>query len=221
MPELIDQLAGWLQEMENKHPAEWAMLPDIGLYMDQVQTYIDRQLTLYHRDDNDRLLTPAMINNYIKDSLIPRADMKKYTQVHLALLIMIGTLKQVLSIPNLNQLLSAYRDAADVSGLYGSFLEVQRESLKENASQVLEETQALSTAQHQQDMADGTTGGAPADDGTAAALRHLALQLSIEARTRILIAEKIIAMLAASKAPPKPDEPARKSAPNKAQPKKE
>jgi hypothetical protein len=231
MPEMIDQLAGWLQELENKHPAEWAMLPDIGLYMDQVQTYIDRQLALYHRDDNDRLLTPAMINNYIKDNLIPRADMKKYTQVHLGLLIMIGTLKQVLSIPNLNQLLSAYRDSTDVSGLYGRFLEVQRDSLKENASQVLAEAQALSAARRMNtaeiadaaDEAAGETVAEDADDGTTAALRHLALQLSIEARTRILIAEKIIAMLAADKAAPKPaprpEEPARKAAPRKAQPK--
>ena len=47
---------------------------------------------------HERLLTPAMINNYIKDRLIPRAEAKKYTPAHLALLIMIGTLKQVLSI---------------------------------------------------------------------------------------------------------------------------
>jgi hypothetical protein len=218
MPEIIDQLAIWLQELENKHPAEWAMLPDIGLYMDQVQTYIDRQLTLYHRDDNDRLLTPAMINNYIKDNLIPRADMKKYTQVHLGLLIMIGTLKQVLSIPNLNQLLSAYRDSTDVADLYGRFLEVQRSSIKENASQVLAQSKALSDAHLERD-ANGEAGEvAASDDGTAAALRHLALQLSIEARTRILIAEKIIAMLAVPKTPVKAEEPARKAAAGKPQP---
>jgi hypothetical protein len=229
MPELIEQLDSWLHELEGKHPGEWGVLPDIGLYMDQVQTYIDRQLMLYHRDDNERLLTPAMINNYIKDNLIPRADVKKYTPVHLALLIMIGTLKQVLSIPNLNRLLSGYRESSEVADLYNRFIAVQHAALKENASQVLAETKALAAAaaaaannQPQDGLAVSETSESAEDaerdqnlateEDTAAALRNLALQLSIEARTRILIAEKIIALLAAPKPPAKQEEPARKAA---------
>jgi hypothetical protein len=200
MPEIIGLLAAWLKDLDGKQPAEWGMLPDIGLYMDQVQTYIDRQLALYRRDDADRLLTPAMINNYIKDNLIPRADAKKYVPVHLALLIMIGTLKQVLSIPNLNQLLSESRNAADVDELYSRFLQVQKASLRDNCRQVLAQTQKLPEA------TDGKGG-----PETEAALRNLALELSIEARTRILIAEKIIALLAAQT-----NEPGKKPAPAKA-----
>jgi hypothetical protein len=228
MPELIEQLDGWLHELEGKHPAEWGLLPDIGLYMDQVQTYIDRQLALYHRDDNERLLTPAMINNYIKDNLIPRADIKKYTPVHLALLIMIGTLKQVLSIPNLNRLLSGYRESSEVADLYRCFLEVQHASLKENASAVLDELKVLSAMSGKLASADQTASEAAeseagaldanraeAEEDIAAALRNLALQLSIEARTRILIAEKIIALLAAPKPPLKADEAAKKTVPAK------
>lgn len=184
MSNQIDQLNEWLADLDSKHPAEWDMLPDIGLYMDQVQTYIDRQLGLYRRDEKDRLLTPAMINNYIKDSLIPRAESKKYTPVHLALLILIGTLKQVMSIPNLNQMLTVYREPADVAALYNHYREIQRASLLDIASQVLSQTEAL---QKEKD-------GPKAD--TSAALRNLALELSIEARTRILIAEKILALLA-------------------------
>jgi hypothetical protein len=201
MKDVIDQLAGWLEELDGKQPAEWSMLPDIGLYMDQVQTYIDRQLGLYRRDSADRLLTPAMINNYIKDNLIPRADIKKYAPVHLALLIMISALKQVLSIPNLNQLLSASREPADVADLYNRFLQVQRESLRENCGQILKETKALA----------GSANESGIDEDNAAALRNLALKLSIEARTRILIAEKIITLLAV----PPAEDPAKKYPPAK------
>ena len=77
MSDQIEQLNHWLAGLDSKNPAEWGLLPDIGLYMDQVQTYIDRQLGLYRRDEDDRLLSPAMINNYIKDNLIPRAEVKK------------------------------------------------------------------------------------------------------------------------------------------------
>jgi hypothetical protein len=201
MSDIVEQLASWLEELDGKYPAEWSMLPDIGLYMDQVQTYIDRQLGLYRRDASDRLLTPAMINNYIKDNLIPRADIKKYAPVHLALLIMIGTMKQVLSIPNLNQLLSAYRESAEVEDLYSRFLQVQRASLHDNCSQVLEETKELPIPLPE-------SGG---DKETAAALRNLALELSIEARTRILIAEKIISLLA----DPKAEDPGKKASVSK------
>lgn len=194
MNDQIEQLNQWLAGLDGKNPADWSLLPDIGLYMDQVQTYIDRQLTLYRRDDNDRLLTPAMINNYIKDSLIPRAEVKKYNPTHLALLIMIGTLKQVLSIPNLSHLLSAYREPADVEVLYSHYRQIQQASLQDIVEQVSTETHALQDA----------GGGSPVE--TADAMRGLALELSIEARTRILIAEKILALLAE----PKPDEPAEK-----------
>jgi hypothetical protein len=190
MNEQIDQLNQWLAGLDSKHPAKWDLLPDIGLYMDQVQTYIDRQLVLYRRDENDRLLTPAMINNYIKDNLIPRAEAKKYNPAHLALLIMIGTLKQVMSIPNLTQLLSTIRSAEDVEALYDHFLQIQRDSLKGNAGQVLHETQTLLTSENESE--------ASADKASETALRNLALELGIEARTRILIAEKIISLLAES-----------------------
>lgn len=171
----------WLNGLDDKHPVEWSLLPDIGLYMDQVQTYIDRQLSLYLRDENDRLLTPAMINNYIKDGLIPRAEAKKYTQLHLALLTMIGTLKQVLSMHNLSQLFAPYRDADDVARLYGNFLQIQHSALLDSAGQALRQA-----SENESDTDDADS---------AQALRRMALQLSVEARTRILIVEKILALI--------------------------
>lgn len=210
MSKQIDQLNEWLAELDSKHPAEWDMLPDIGLYMDQVQTYIDRQLGLYRRDEKDRLLTPAMINNYIKDNLIPRAESKKYAPVHLALLILIGTLKQVMSIPNLNQMLTVYREPEEVAALYNHYREIQRSSLTDIASQVLSQTNVL---QNEVDSPDAEN---------TEALRNLALELSIEARTRILIAEKILALLAVPAAPAiaeKKVDPEKKVVPEKKKPK--
>ena len=44
--ERIDGLNEWLGDLAGKHPVDWDLLPDIGLYMDQVQTFIERQLRL-------------------------------------------------------------------------------------------------------------------------------------------------------------------------------
>lgn len=219
--ERVDGLNEWLGDLAGKHPVDWDLLPDIGLYMDQVQTFIERQLRLYQNATRERLLTPAMINNYIKDGLIPRAEAKKYNPAHLALLIMIGTLKQVLSIQNLNDLLSDCRKTDEIAALYRHFLTVQQEALQENAAQVLDETSKLRQAQHQASQVDApdTSGKLPPDTSGAdadqirqsseqtEALRSLALELSIEARVRILIAERILSMLDQADSP----EPAEKA----------
>ncbi|MDW7655643.1 MAG: DUF1836 domain-containing protein [Bacillota bacterium] len=188
----IEVLNQWLTGIDGQYPADWSLLPDIGLYMDQVQTYIDRQLGLYRRDEQDRLLTPAMINNYIKDDLIPRAESKKYSPVHLALLIMIATLKQVLSMQHLNRLLSGYRKTDDVSALYAQFLTVQHQCLQDSVTKVREETKQLllSTSNTPDSTKTEINDKAQTD-----ALREMALELSIEARTKILIAEKILSIL--------------------------
>lgn len=115
-----DDPAGWLRELVRPEMTEWERLPDIGLYMDQVLTLVERQLSIYRRGD-ERLVTAAMVNNYIKDGLLPRAEAKKYTPTHLALLLVIGTLKQVLSIPDIKRILSAGQTPASAERLYDRF----------------------------------------------------------------------------------------------------
>ncbi len=44
----------------------WERLPELDLYMDQVITLMDKQLTPFTTDGSDKLLTPSMINNYVK-----------------------------------------------------------------------------------------------------------------------------------------------------------
>lgn len=188
LTELLDELKNWLAGLKDQYAAEWERLPDIGLYMDQVQTYIDRQLGLYRLNEEDKLLTPAMINNYIKDGLIPRAEAKKYGPVHLALLIMIATLKQVLSIQDLNQLLSDYREPEPVASLYRQFLHDQRCSLQDTEARVIEELDRLTERLNQKESE-------ALDSDVMQALRELSLALCIEARTKILVVQKIMSIL--------------------------
>ncbi|MDO5299185.1 MAG: DUF1836 domain-containing protein [Clostridia bacterium] len=80
----------------------WEMLPDIGLYMDQVITLMERTFspTLPKGE-----ITKSMVNNYVKVGLIPRPTGKKYDREHLAILMMIGVLKQALNMESIAQLL--------------------------------------------------------------------------------------------------------------------
>ena len=88
--------------LTKERPASWEEFPDIGLYKDQVVTYVSRQLISFNDEDS---LTSSMINNYIKDKLLPRADGKKYSKEHLAGLIEICILKQALPVRDIGLLL--------------------------------------------------------------------------------------------------------------------
>lgn len=81
-------------------------VPSIDLYMDQVTTFMDRQLESSKRYEDDKILTKTMINNYAKNNLLPPPEKKKYSREHLLLLIFIYYFKNILSISDIQSLLS-------------------------------------------------------------------------------------------------------------------
>lgn len=80
-------------------------IPGIDLYMDQVTTFVDTHLSGTKRNPEDKTLTKTMINNYVKDHLIPAPEKKKYSKDHLLLLLMIYYSKNILSINDISTLL--------------------------------------------------------------------------------------------------------------------
>ena len=63
-------------------PSEWKDIPDIHLYKDQVIEIMEDQHIGFAIDE-DESLTPAMINNYTKSGLLPRAEGKRYDRNHI------------------------------------------------------------------------------------------------------------------------------------------
>ncbi|SMC56592.1 DUF1836 domain-containing protein [Papillibacter cinnamivorans] len=121
----MKELSDVKEQIKRQRPADWDNLPDIGLYMDQVTTYMTRQGSIFCIDG----LTPAMVNNYIKFGLMPRADGKKYSRAHLAYLMEICILKQVLSVRDIALLLEEGTKNGDLRAFYEGFLESLDESL--------------------------------------------------------------------------------------------
>ena len=58
-------------------------IPNIDLYMDQVTTFMEKELASSKRHEDDKILTKTMINNYAKNNLLPPPVKKKYYQVQL------------------------------------------------------------------------------------------------------------------------------------------
>lgn len=126
-----------LEQLKNKlageRPVSWEEFPDIGLYKDQVVYYMKRQLINF---EGDGQITSAMINNYIKDGLLPRADGKKYSREHLAGLTGICLLKQVLSVGDTGFLLHQELDKDDTEKVYSKIKIILDEALTETAEQI-------------------------------------------------------------------------------------
>ena len=107
------------QRLQTQRPVPWDQLPDFALYMDQVLSYMDRQVIRFGEDD---ALTAAMVNNYTKSGLVPRAEGKKYSREHLAYLTAICVLKRVLSAKDIDLLLrEELRDDRQVEEGYAAF----------------------------------------------------------------------------------------------------
>ena len=45
-------------------------IPNIDLYMDQVTTFMEKELASSKRHEDDKILTKTMINNYAKNNLL-------------------------------------------------------------------------------------------------------------------------------------------------------
>lgn len=114
----MEELQELKQRLKEERPVAWNEMPDIALYMDQVISYLPRQHI--HFDGGDAL-TSAMVNNYIKEGLLPRADGKRYSRTHLAYLTAISALKQVLSVRDIGTLVRAGEEGKTPEELYAVF----------------------------------------------------------------------------------------------------
>lgn len=109
-------------------------IPSIELYMDQVTTFMDKQLSGTKRYKDDKILTKTMINNYSKNNLLPPSDRKKYSKDHIILLIYIYYMKNFLSISDIQTLLTPMTDnyfqkekGLTMSDIYSDIIGIEQE----------------------------------------------------------------------------------------------
>ena len=101
--DIIKELSESLETLDYIHADD---IPAIELYMDQVTTFMDDQLKSTKRYGEDKILTKTMINNYVKNNLLPPPVKKKYSKNHVLILIFIYYFKNILSIKDIESILS-------------------------------------------------------------------------------------------------------------------
>lgn len=104
--------------MASIHIYRFTELPRIELYLDQVLTLVSEELAFMRLPD-EQVVTGSMVNNYVKQKLLPAPARKRYTRVHVATLLFVCALKRVYSIAQLQQIMGMIENAhVDAAALY-------------------------------------------------------------------------------------------------------
>lgn len=172
---LQPELLSFLKSVSAQNLPLWDSLPDLDLYMDQVVMFMEKHLAIF--GESGKIITPSMINNYVKLGVIPPPVKKKYSRAHLARIITISMLKQVLPISALAILTGSSIDGKQPDDAFDRFTKEQCAALNSVCIAV------------EQDIS------CPAHDELRAELARLALKLSAQANASRILAEKIASLL--------------------------
>ena len=176
MNSIKKSLENWLNELNNFSFKNYEELPDIDLYMDQVVTFLDKQLYIFQNNTLDKQITPSMINNYVKGEILPSPISKKYNREHLALIEEICTLKQVLSIADVKQIEDdRYMDAQSKGDIFNEFNRMNNEKIEISVSEAFKKLNDI-------------------EDNDSSALIALATDFALTANAYINISKKILYM---------------------------
>ena len=134
MNDLLNSILKSLSNIDYIRPEE---IPNIDLYMDQVTTFMDKQLASTKRYEDDKILTKTMINNYTKNHLIPPPVKKKYSREHVLILIFIYYFKNILSIRDIETILRPLTEkyfsgenSVDLASAYEEVCQMEKERIE-------------------------------------------------------------------------------------------
>lgn len=128
-----EEILKFIDDLEIDNKIQLKDIPDLDLYMDQVIQLFEGKLSTLKRNDDDKVLTKTMINNYAKAKLLMSIKNKKYSKEHLILMSLIYDFKGILSISDIKTILDPIvqkyekGESYDLRSLYEKYLEINRE----------------------------------------------------------------------------------------------
>ena len=103
------------------HIPRFNELPRVPLYKDQVITYLENLIKEMNVESDEKVLTPTMLNNYVKQKVVSPPKDKKYNEKHLAYLIVVCLLKQVFTLQEICELINIQIESCPIEVAYDYF----------------------------------------------------------------------------------------------------
>lgn len=100
------------------------------VFMHQLVAILDDYLSVFLVPGEEKLVTPTMINSYVRKKVISAPVNKEYNKKQLAYLLAIGILKQVLSITDIGKLLKMQEKQYPLEVAYNYFCAEIEDALK-------------------------------------------------------------------------------------------
>ncbi|WP_077301064.1 DUF1836 domain-containing protein [Virgibacillus pantothenticus] len=137
----MENLKDFMKQMQLNSQLSLDDIPNLDLYMDQVIQLFESTFEGLKRDEQEKVLTKTMINNYAKGKLFYPIENKKYSKDHLMLIAMIYQLKGALSINDVKTTLyklnkMVVEDNFELAKLYESYVQLADESMKQLESEM-------------------------------------------------------------------------------------
>ncbi len=129
-----------IQSAVNQSCLEPEQIPDLDLYIDQILMLFEDKLGDTRRREKDKILTKSMVNNYSKERMIRPMKGKKYTREQVLQILMICSLKNMLSIGDIKQVMTILMEnGIEAKGLEEIFAtnRVNQQKVKESISHIL------------------------------------------------------------------------------------
>ncbi|WLR54169.1 DUF1836 domain-containing protein [Mesobacillus subterraneus] len=142
----MNNLEQLLAELKLENNIALEDIPEIDLYMDQVIQLFEKNFGCSTRNEDEKVLTKTMINNYAKGKLFFPIKNKKYSKEHLILISLIYQLKGGLSIQDIKQTLEGVNQKTESGDIqlghfYQSYLKLYEKNVEIFSEDVLKTEQ--------------------------------------------------------------------------------
>ncbi|MDF1510901.1 DUF1836 domain-containing protein [Robertmurraya sp. DFI.2.37] len=154
----MGRLDKFMEGLDLQHEISLTEIPEIDLYMDQVIQLFENHFKDAKRNEDEKILTKTMINNYAKAKLFFPIKNKKYSKEHLLLISLIYQLKGSLSINDIKETFQGINkmiveeESFELEPFYNSYLQLSKENtehfkkdIQERVAEVDKEVAKLET----------------------------------------------------------------------------
>lgn len=137
------------KQLANHKLPRYEELTKFDVFMNQLLEILDEYLSIFTIPGEQKILTASMVNNYVFKNIIEHPIQKKYSRSHIAYLVVIGILKQVLPISDVAEIISMALKEYEIEVAYAYFCIELEKALKATFEvrdfRVIEETQPSKT----------------------------------------------------------------------------